>query len=111
MRLYALQSAAKSICRLEALARIFGERHKNNLIERLRNSWAQDDRGFRHFLKMSSHHRVIAVRLEGKLARHHFVERYAKRIQVGTIVGGIALHLFWRHVIERAESGAGHGET
>ncbi len=111
MRGDTLQSAAESISGLKALAWILGESHHDNLIERLRNAGPENDGRLGHFLEMRGHHGVVAVGREGELAGDHFVERDAEGIKIGAIVGGVAFHLFGRHVVERAESRAGHGEA
>src|ERR1700686_609930 len=108
VRLDTLKSAAEGVGGLEALAGIFGESHDDNLIERLRDAGAENDGGLGALLEMRGHHGVVAVGLEGKLAGDHFVEGDAEGVEVGAVVGRVTLHLFGRHVIEGAESGAGH---
>ena len=111
LRLDALESAAESVGGLKALAGIFGKGHDDNLIERLRYTGAENDRRLGHLLEMGGHHGVVAVSLKGELAGDHFIERDAEGVEIGAIVDGVAFDLFGGHVVEGAESGAGHREA
>ncbi len=64
------QSAAESIGGLEALARILGESHNDNLIERLRNAGPENDGRLGHFLKMGDH--GVRIGLHALHAGHIF---------------------------------------
>jgi len=70
----------------------------------------QADRGEAlHRRRRFRHHVVRSI--EGPSARDHFVDDGAEGEQVGASIGGLALELFRRHVVERPEDRALLGEA
>ena len=104
------QCGAERVGGLEAAAGILGHAHQDDLVERRREIAAERDRRRRIGVELRGHQRVLRIGVEWDLAGEHFVERGAEGVDVGAGVGGFAADLLGRHVVERAEGGAGGGE-
>ena len=74
------------------------------------NAGVEFDGRARGLVEMAGEDGVVAVALEGFLAGDHFVQGDAERIDIGAGVELLALDLFGRHVVKRADDVAGFGE-
>ena len=105
-RLRRRQVAPELLGALVSLGRVFGERLHHDLVEHVGQAGHDLGRFRRHRVHVLHRHRHRAVALEGDLAREHLEEHDADRVEVRPLVYPLALGLFRRKVLCRAEDGA-----
>src|SRR5580704_16752605 len=71
---HTVKRVAKCGSSLEALGRIFGDGHQDNLIERGRKFGLKFDGWPRRLDHVSGHNGIVAALREGALAGHHFIK-------------------------------------
>src|ERR1041385_3023963 len=84
--------------RLEALRRLFFHAMAQEALERRSDSSGQGRKLRRFFVQDRGHRLGAGVTLERPLSVQHFVKNAAETEDIGTVIGGFALDLLWRHV-------------
>ena len=78
----------------------------DNVVKRGRSEWRQRRHRGRFRLENLRYETRLCGGLERAPAGGHLVQQGAQREDVGAHVGGLALHLFGRHVLQRADDRA-----
>src|ERR1700730_219935 len=107
---HTVKRVAKCGSSLEALGRIFGDGHQDNLIERDRKFGLKFDGWPRRLDHVSGHNGIVAALREGALAGHPLIKADASRIKFEAWIGGLPFPLLRRHVVGGAETRTSHSE-